>query len=199
MSNLNVYAVIHPQTNMLIGFTKSPIVVDKPELVEFFSISTVTNETHKLLNVILSNDPEFIAEYNEDKYCDLDIKNETSYWIVFEGQNVPVLRDTTTLRKLKKAMSNLKVPAETKDLLISLATLQKSSKPSFDNFILKSMKLKPIEKIKEGDVVIYNDELYHISETHDDAVFANRIISLDTVECSHKVITDKLLFRVGRF
>lgn len=187
----NVYAVINPITQLIIGYVQTTQQIEKPLLVESFSIDTVEGKQRKLLDTLLSNDEKIVSQFDPKIHCDIDIKNETCYWIILNGQNIPVVRDTSTVKKLKSAMLNLNIEKEVKDLLTDLA-LNKH------NFILKSMKEKPRNKIRLGDVVIYDGSLYYITDHDYEYPIGQKIISMNEISNEHIKIKDESVFRVGR-
>lgn len=187
----NVYAVINPTTQLIIGYVQTTQQIEKPILVESFSIDTVEGKQRKLLDVLLSDEEKIVSQFNPEIHRDLDIKNETCYWVILNGQNIPVVRDTSTVKKLKSAMMNLNIDQNEKTLLIDLA-LNKH------NFILKSMKEKPRNKIRLGDVIIHNNELYFITAHEYEFPIGQKIISMTELSPVHLKIEEESIFRVGR-
>lgn len=189
----NIYAVVNPKTQIVVGFVETNINIKEPISVESLSLDTVNGETHKLHNMILSNEPTLISQYDEKRHFIPKLNCETYYYIVLEGKNLTILKDTSTITKLEKAMYNLETSKKTKDILIDLA---------FNNahFILKSMKEKPLNKIHVGDVILDNDKLLLVSALNDDGTSPNtyEFVSSSKIKLIETQLVGEYAFRVGR-
>lgn len=187
----NVYAVINPSTKFVIGYVFVPTEVDVSIPVSAFAVETVSDERRNILDVILADNtyPEF--KYEESKYKLLDVKNETNYGIIVNGKEYRILTDNSVLQKLKDKIVSLDVSDKIKETLISLSTRK-------DNFILKTFKDKPFDKVRLGDVIILEDKLLHVLNIGEEELNV-REVNPDFSLGEPLTIKVKSVFRVGRF
>lgn len=189
----NVYAVINPSTKFVIGYVQVPesVKVEVGNPVPAFAVDTVSKEKKDILDVILVDNSHPDFKYDEEKYSLLDVRHEATYGVVLEGEEYRILTDNSVLRKLKDKIQSLEVTQEVKHLLSELSKLK-------DTFILKTFKEKPIEKVKNGDVILIGGLLFHVSSVDSENVVAKEIKSVSEFG-DEKIIKLDSIFRVGRF
>lgn len=189
----NVYAVINPSTKFVIGYVQVPesVKVEVGNPVPAFAVDTVSKGKRDILDVILVDNSHPDFKYDEEKYSLLDVRHEATYGIVLEGNEYRILTDNSVLRKLKDKIQSLEVTQEVKHLLSELSKLK-------DTFILKTFKEKPIEKVKNGDVILIGGLLFHVSSVDSENVIAKEIKSVSEFG-EEKIIKLDSIFRVGRF
>lgn len=189
----NVYAVINPSTKFVIGYVQVPesVKVEVGNPVPAFAVDTVSKGKRDILDVILVDNSHPDFKYDEEKYSLLDVRHEATYGVVLEGNEYRILTDNSVLRKLKDKIQSLEVTQEVKHLLSELSKLK-------DTFILKTFKEKPIEKVKNGDVILIGGLLFHVSSVDSENVIAKEIKSVSEFG-EEKIIKLDSIFRVGRF
>lgn len=187
----NVYAVINPSTKFVIGYVIIPGNVDIKAPVSAFAVETVSGERRDILDVLLADNTHPDFKYEEDKYKLLDVKNETSYGVILDGIEYRILTDNSVLQKLKDKINSLELSEETKNILVDLSTKK-------DNFILKTFKDKPFEKVRLGDVIVFEDKLFHVEHIGEEDLTVLEIDSNFNL-LEQRTIHVENIFRVGRF
>ena len=189
----NVYAVINPSTKFVIGYVQVPesVKVEVGNPVPAFAVDTVSKGKKDILDVILVDNSHPDFKYDEEKYSLLDVRHEATYGVVLEGNEYRILTDNSVLRKLKDKIQSLEVTQEIKHLLSELSKLK-------DTFILKTFKEKPVEKVKNGDVILISGLLFQVSSVDSENIVVKEIKSVSEFG-EEKTIKVDNVFRVGRF
>lgn len=197
----NIYAVINPQTQFIVGYIQLPTPIKAPFLTEAYATETYTSNMRQIPDFIVTDDPEFVAKYDPELHRDLDVKNETNYEVVIDNKHIPILTNTTNLLKLREKLLKLNLTTTVKQMVEKLAF-------KFDQFIIKSIKNKPVEKCKIDDVLLIDDKIYHLvsiieNDGEQPAFVAREIINVkddQKVEYGQEIeLTQDEVFRIGRF
>lgn len=188
----HVYAVINPSTKVVVGYAKINQKVDSETTVPSFVIDTVSGDRKDILSLVLVDHthPEF--EYSESLFSLLDVKSESQYGFTLDGEDHIILTDNSILKKLKKEVDDLHAPEHVKSLLTKLSKAK-------DNFIFKTFKHKPVDKVKVGDVLVSEEKLVHVLDVKDDQTLEVSTIKEDLTHEEPQILETKEVFRVGRF
>lgn len=187
---MKVYAAINSLTKVLIGYvrTKEDIIPEGKDSLTLptFARYTGCNDNKKIPSVILLKNGKASQEYDETKFTETDIKKEVYYYVEFNDELVEILTDVSEQEQLYQKIEDLDALPVIKSFLkiFSLKSNQSLYNNTFANLFLKTVGLKPFNKIKVSDVVVVDKKLFIVADRTEE--FLDLVNLLETEDESHK-------------